>query len=118
MRHYEVVYLVHPNESGQVDALIDKHQQILAESDGKFHRLEQWGRREMAYAIRNVHKAFYVLMNIECDQQALQKIEASFKFNDNILRNLVIRRQGPITQASFVVQEAHKAKEEAGSQSA
>lgn len=103
MRHYEVVYLVHPNESELLETLLEKHQTIINEGKGQVHRLENWGRREMAYSINNVHKAFYVLMNIECTLETLKSIEGTFQFNDHILRNLIIKRPNAITEKSFMV---------------
>ena len=111
MRHYEIVYLVSPNEPDQVQTLIDKHQSILAENEGKFHRLERWGRRDLAYQINNMSKAYYVLMNIECDQPTLEKVEGTFKFNDHILRHLTIRRKKAITESSFVVRNMNEQSE-------
>jgi len=100
MRHYEIVFLVHPSQSEQVPAMIDRYRSNLEGRGGKVHRLEDWGRRQLAYPINKVHKAHYVLMNIECDQESLDELENAFRFNDAVLRNLVIRRKGPITDAS------------------
>jgi small subunit ribosomal protein S6 len=100
MRHYEVVFLIHPDQSEQVPAMVDRYQGIITASGGKIHRSEDWGRRQLAHIINKVHKAHYVLMNIECDQAALDELLNSFKFNDAILRHLVIKRDEAITEAS------------------
>jgi small subunit ribosomal protein S6 len=100
MRHYEVVFLVHPSQSEQVPAMIDRYRANLEERGGVVHRLEDWGRRQLAYPINKVHKAHYVLMNIECDQEALDELENAFRFNDAVLRNLIIKRDAAITEPS------------------
>ena len=93
MRHYEVVFLVHPDQSEQVGAMVDKYQSLIEGNGGHVHRSEDWGRRHLAYNIGKVHKAHYVLMNIECDQPTIDEITSMFKFSDAVLRNLVIRHQ-------------------------
>jgi len=103
MRHYEVVFLVHPDQSEQVPGMIERYRSGLEEKGGKIHRLEDWGRRQLAYPIQKVHKAHYVLMNIECDGEALAELESAFRFNDAVLRNLVIKRKGPVTDPSPLV---------------
>jgi small subunit ribosomal protein S6 len=100
MRHYEVVFLVHPSQSEQVPAMIERYRGNLEGRGGKIHRLEDWGRRQLAYPINKVHKAHYVLMNIECDQEALDELENAFRFNDAVLRNMIIKRRAAITDAS------------------
>ncbi|PHQ81083.1 MAG: 30S ribosomal protein S6 [Coxiella sp. (in: Bacteria)] len=105
MRHYEVVFLVHPDQSGQVPAMIDRYQSIIKQDGGLVHRLEDWGRRQLAYSINKVHKAHYVLMNIECDIKALDGLENAFRFNDAVLRNLVIKRKKAITEPSAMVKD-------------
>jgi len=100
MRHYEVVFLVHPSQSEQVPAMIERYRGNLEGRGGKIHRLEDWGRRQLAYPINKVHKAHYVLMNIECDQEALDELEGAFRFNDAVLRNLIIKRDRPVTDPS------------------
>ncbi len=100
MRHYEVVFMVHPDQSDQVPTLIEKYTEMLTRDGGKIHRLEDWGRRQLAYPINKLHKAHYVLMNIECTQDALNELEAAFRYNDAILRNLIIRRNEAITEPS------------------
>lgn len=108
MRHYEIVFLVHPDQSDQVPAMISRYQGIIEGAHGKVHRLEDWGRRQLAYPIQKVHKAHYVLMNIECDQPTLDEIESAFRFNDAVLRNLIVRRKDAITELSPMM----KAKDE------
>jgi len=100
MRHYEVVFLVHPDQSEQVPAMIERYRSGLESKGGKIHRLEDWGRRQLAYPINKVHKAHYVLMNIECDQEALNELESAFRFNDAVIRNLILKRDEAITEAS------------------
>ncbi|AOV18432.1 30S ribosomal protein S6 [Acidihalobacter aeolianus] len=100
MRHYEVVFLVHPDQSEQVPAMIERYRGMIEGDGGTIHRLEDWGRRQLAYPINKVHKAHYVLMNIECTDAALAEIETAFRFNDAVLRKLVIRENQAITEAS------------------
>lgn len=100
MRHYEVVFLVHPSQSEQVPSMVERYQGNLQKRGGIVHRLEDWGRRPLAYPINKVHKAHYVLMNVECDQEAIDELESAFRFNDAVLRNLIIRRDAPVTEAS------------------
>ena len=110
MRHYEVVFMVHPDQSEQVPAMIERYKKIIEGRGGKVHRLENWGRRQLAYQIEKVHKAHYILMNIECDQPTLDELENAFRFNDAILRNLVIRRNKAITEPSPFSKEAEKSR--------
>ncbi len=100
MRHYEIVFLIHPDQSEQVPAMVEKYQGMVKDSGGQVHRLEDWGRRQLAHTINKIHKAHYVLMNIECEQSVLDEILVAFKFNDAVLRHLVIRRDEAITEAS------------------
>jgi len=100
MRHYEVVFLVHPDQSEQVPAMIERYRSGIESKGGAIHRLEDWGRRQLAYPINKIHKAHYVLMNIECDGEALSELESAFRFNDAVLRNMVIRRDEAITEVS------------------
>ncbi|MCG7964919.1 MAG: 30S ribosomal protein S6 [Candidatus Thiodiazotropha taylori] len=100
MRHYEVVFLVHPDQSEQVPAMIERYRSGIETKGGSIHRLEDWGRRQLAYPINKIHKAHYVLMNIECDQEALDELESAFRFNDAVIRNMVIRREEAITELS------------------
>ncbi|MBT8430022.1 MAG: 30S ribosomal protein S6, partial [Gammaproteobacteria bacterium] len=92
MRHYEIVFLVHPDQSEQVPAMVERYRASIETSGGTVHRLEDWGRRQLAYPINKIHKAHYVLMNVECGNEALAEIESAFRFNDAVLRNLIIRR--------------------------
>ena len=103
MRHYEIVVMVHPDQSDQVPSMVKRYQSMIEESGGTVHRLEDWGRRQLAYPIKKIHKAHYVLMNIECGQPALDELTTGFRFNDAVLRNLVIRMDAPITAASSLV---------------
>lgn len=105
MRHYEVVFLVHPDQSEQVPAMIERYRSLIESGKGAIHRLEDWGRRQLAYPISKVHKAHYVLMNIECGQDTLRELESAFKFNDAVLRSLVIKREAPVTTPSPLVKE-------------
>ena len=104
MRHYEIVFLVHPDQSEQVPAMIDRYKKVIEDAKGTIHRLEDWGRRQLAYQIQKIHKAHYVMMNIECDQATLDELETAFRFNDAVLRNLVIRRKAAITEPSPMAQ--------------
>lgn len=108
MRHYEIVFLVHPDQSEQVPAMIDRYKKLIEDAKGTIHRLEDWGRRQLAYQIQKIHKAHYVMMNIECDQGALDELENSFRFNDAVLRNLVIRRKAAITEPSPMAQSEER----------
>jgi small subunit ribosomal protein S6 len=100
VRHYEIVFLVHPDQSDQVPAMIDKYKDMVQSDGGKVHRLEDWGRRQLAYPINKIHKAHYVLMNIECGAKALEEIETAFRFNDAVIRNMVIRTKTAVTEPS------------------
>jgi small subunit ribosomal protein S6 len=100
MRHYEIVFLVHPDQSEQVPAMIERYRAGIEGRGGAIHRLENWGRRQLAYPINKIHKAHYVLMNIECDGEALAELESAFRFNDAVIRNLVIKRDSAVTEAS------------------
>ncbi len=115
MRHYEIVFLVHPDQSEQVPAMVERYQGIVTDSGGAVHRTEDWGRRQLAHPIQKVHKAHYVLLNVECDQKPLDEIKGAFKFNDAVLRHLVIARDEAVTEASpmavAVAEEKAKEKE-------
>ena len=108
MRHYEIVFIVHPDQSEQVPAMIERYRGIVTAKNGKIHRIEDWGRRQLAYLIQKVHKAHYVLMNIECDQEALDDLDHSFKFSDAILRHLTIRTDGPVTEPSPMMRQEER----------
>ena len=109
MRHYEIVFIVHPDQSEQVPAMVERYKALVTARAGRIHRLEDWGRRQMAYPIQKVHKAHYVLMNIECDNEALGELEHAFKFNDAVLRHLTIKMDKAVTAASPMMKE-EKAK--------
>ncbi len=122
MRHYEIVFLVHPDQSEQVPAMIDRFKDMVTSGDGRIHRVEDWGRRRLAYMINDVHKAHYVMINIECGLDVLRDIERNFRFNDSVLRHLVIRRKQAITEESSMAkakarEDAAEAAKEAGSAS-
>jgi small subunit ribosomal protein S6 len=100
MRHYEIVFLVHPDQSEQVPAMIDRYKTMIATGNGKVHRLEDWGRRQLAFPISKVHKAHYVLMNIECDQKTLGELTGAFRFSDAVLRHLVVQMDEALVEPS------------------
>ncbi len=100
MRHYEIVFLVHPDQSEQVPAMIDRYRALIEGASGRIHRLEDWGRRQLAYPINKVHKAHYVMMNVECSLATLDEIKSAFRFNDAVLRDLIIARREPETEPS------------------
>src|SRR5579885_2206739 len=103
MRHYEVVFLVHPDQSEQVPGMIERYKALVEADGGKVHRVEDWGRRQLAYPIQHLAKAHYALMNIECGQKVLDELVSGFRFNDAVLRHLVIAREGPVTEQSFIL---------------
>jgi small subunit ribosomal protein S6 len=103
MRHYEIVFLVHPDQSEQVPAMIERYSKLIADDGGSVHRLEDWGRRQLAYPIDKIHKAHYVLMNVEASQAALDELATNFRYNDAVLRNLVIRRDEAVTAESPIL---------------
>ncbi len=105
MRHYEVVFLVHPDQSEQVPAMIERYKGLIEENGGTIHRMEDWGRRKLAYLINKVHKAHYVLMNIECDQKTVEELQNLFYYNDAILRNMFIKRKEAITEPSVMANQ-------------
>ncbi|MDP3031672.1 MAG: 30S ribosomal protein S6 [Rhodocyclaceae bacterium] len=105
MRHYEIVFIVHPDQSDQVPAMVERYKTLVTGKSGVIHRLEDWGRRQMAYPVQKVHKAHYVLMNIECDGETLAELENSFKFNDAVLRHLTIKTDKAETIASPMMKE-------------
>ena len=100
MRHYEIVFLVHPDQSEQVPNMLERYTAIIQEDGGQIHRHEDWGRRQLAYPINKVHKAHYVMINVECTQRALDEIESAFRFNDAVIRSLIVSRDEAITEAS------------------
>ena len=105
MRHYEIVFLVHPDQSEQVAGMIDRYRNMIESNGGKIHRLEDWGRRQLAYPINKIYKAHYVLMNIECDQGVRDELESAFRFNDAVIRNLIMKRDEAITEMSVLAKE-------------
>ncbi len=100
MRHYEIVFLVHPDQSEQVPAMIERYRATITSQGGQIHRLEDWGRRQLAYPINKIHKAHYVLMNVECNRETLEELSSAFRFNDAVIRNLVIHRDDAVTEPS------------------
>jgi len=108
MRHYEIVFMVHPDQSEQVNGMIERYTTSITEAGGTVHRLEDWGRRQLAYPINKLHKAHYVLMNIEAEQTVIDDLETAFRFNDAVIRNMIMRTKSAVTEASVVA----KAKEE------
>nr|MBV6628498.1 30S ribosomal protein S6 [Oceanococcus sp. HetDA_MAG_MS8] len=118
MRHYEIVFLVHPDQSEQVPAMLERYKSVIEAAEGQVHRSEDWGRRQLAFPLQKLHKAHYALMNIEANQDTLDELVQGFRFNDAILRHLVVRRDGPITEQSPLAKEeeikqANKAKAQA-----
>jgi len=105
MRHYEVVFLVHPDQSEQVAGMVDRYRNMIESNGGKIHRQEDWGRRQLAYPINKIYKAHYVLMNIECDQSVRDELESAFRFNDAVIRNLIMKRDEAITDMSILAKE-------------
>jgi len=112
MKHYEIVFLVHPDQSEQVPAMIDRYRSIIESESGRIHRLEDWGRRQLAYPINKIHKAHYVLMNIECGQGALTELAAAFRFNDAVIRNMVMSRNEAVTESSPLAKSKEEREEE------
>ena len=109
MRHYEIVFIVHPDQSEQVPGMVERYRQMVTGRSGKIHRLEDWGRRQLAFPIQKVHKAHYVLMNVECDGETLNELDHAFKFNDAVLRHLIVKTTGAVTAPSPMMKE-EKAK--------
>jgi len=118
MRHYEIVFLVHPDQSEQVPGMVERYSGLIQSSGGSVHRQEDWGRRQLAYPINKIHKAHYILMNIECGQDVLDELNSTFKYNDAVLRSMVIRRSEAITSESPIMRQenAEKADKEAREQ--
>ena len=110
MRHYEVTLIVHPDQSSQVTTMIEKYKELITSGGGIVHRDEDWGRKHLAYPINKIYKAHYLMMNIECDKETLDKLNYNFRFNDAILRNLIISKKEAITEPSIMVTEAEKEK--------
>jgi len=111
MRHYEVVFLVHPDQSEQVPGMIERYTQLMADNGGSVHRMEDWGRRQLAYPINKIHKAHYVMMNIECGGETLEELSTLFRYNDAVLRNLVIKRKEAVAEESLILKQERESKE-------
>ncbi|GAB2511164.1 30S ribosomal protein S6 [Microbulbifer agarilyticus] len=111
MRHYEIVFLVHPDQSEQVAGMVERYTATIKESGGSVHRLEDWGRRRLAYPINKIHKAHYILMNVECTEEALGELTTNFKYNDAVLRNLVIREDEAVTEESPIMKAEKESRE-------
>jgi len=112
MRHYEIVFLVHPDQSEQVPAMIERYRTMIESGNGVIHRLEDWGRRLLAYPINKIHKAHYVLMNIECNQETLTQLNSAFRYNDAVIRDLVISRDSADTEPSFLAKSKEEQEEQ------
>ena len=108
MRHYEIVFMVHPDQSEQVPGMIERYSETIKQGGGQIHRLEDWGRRQLAYPINKLHKAHYVLMNVEAPTEVISELETTFRYNDAVLRNLVIRTKSAVTEASPLAREEKK----------
>jgi small subunit ribosomal protein S6 len=113
MRHYEIVFMVHPDQSEQVAGMIERYTGSITEAGGTIHRLEDWGRRQMAYPINKLHKAHYVLMNVEAGQEVMDELENAFRFNDAVLRNMIMRTKGAVTEQSIMLKQKEERAERA-----
>ena len=111
MRHYEVVFMVHPDQSEQVPGMIERYSSVITKDGGTVHRLEDWGRRQLAYHINKIHKAHYVLMNVEASNEAMEELTTTFRYNDAVIRNLVIRRDEPALEESLIMKAEREDKE-------
>ncbi len=111
MRHYEIVFMVHPDQSEQVPGMIERYSATIQKDGGQVHRLEDWGRRQLAYHINKIHKAHYVLMNVEASNDAMDELTTTFRYNDAIIRNLVIRRDDPVTEESIIMKQEKEQRE-------
>jgi len=111
MRHYEIVFLVHPDQSEQVPGMIERYSTLITEGEGKVHRVEDWGRHQLAYPINKIHKAHYALLNIECSQEVLEELETAFRFNDAVIRNLILSRKGPESGDSPIMKVERESRE-------
>ncbi|WBF65213.1 MAG: 30S ribosomal protein S6 [Candidatus Kinetoplastibacterium crithidii] len=108
MRHYEIVFIVHPDQSEQVPAMIQRYSSVITEANGTIHRVEDWGRRQLAYQINKIVKAHYICINIECSQSILDELENSFRYNDAILRHMIIKKKNSETEASIMMKTVNK----------
>ncbi|WP_116367727.1 30S ribosomal protein S6 [Parahaliea mediterranea] len=111
MRHYEIVFMVHPDQSEQVPGMIERYSNTIQKDGGSVHRLEDWGRRQLAYPINKIHKAHYVLMNVEASNDAMEELTTTFRYNDAVIRNLVIRRDEAVTDESFIMKAEKESRE-------
>ena len=111
MRHYEIVFMVHPDQSEQVPGMIERYSNTIQKDGGSVHRLEDWGRRQLAYPINKIHKAHYVLMNVEASNDAMEELTTTFRYNDAVIRNLVIRRDDAVTEESFIMKAEKESRE-------
>ena len=111
MRHYEIVVMIHPDQSEQVPAMVERYTSTVKADGGQVHRFEDWGRRQLAYSINKVHKAHYVLLNVECSEAALEELTTNFRYNDAVLRSLVIREDAAITEESFILKAEKEGRE-------
>ncbi len=111
MRHYEVVFMVHPDQSDQVPGMVERYTALIARGGGKLHRTEDWGRRQLAYSVAKIHKAHYILMNIEVEREILEELESAFRFNDAVLRSLIVRRREAVTEDSKIYEEELREQE-------
>src|SRR3989338_8797024 len=114
MRHYEIVFLIHPDQSEQVPQMLTRYQSSVKDKGGKIHRLEDWGRSQLAYPIHKVHKAHYILMNVECNQEAIDELTTAFRFNDAVMRHLVTRCQDAITELSPILRGSQHKSDKRG----
>ena len=112
MRHYEIVFLVHPDQSEQVNAMVERYTKLIEEDGGKMHRLEDWGRRQLAYPIDKIHKAHYILMNVECSAKALEELTENFRYNNAVIRNMVMRRDEAVTEQSDMLKSEESGRGE------
>lgn len=111
MRHYEVVFMVHPDQSEQISKMMDRYKTMIAEDGGKIHRHEDWGRRQLAYPIKKLHKAHYVLLNIECSNDVIDEMQKLFRFNDAVLRHVILRKDAPEKDASIMMKSRERTSE-------
>ncbi len=111
MRHYEIVFMVHPDQSEQVPAMLERYKTLIEAKAGQIHRLEDWGRRQLAYPINKLHKAHYLLMNVACTQDVLKELTDNFRFNDAVIRHLVLVQAGPVTEPSYLMREKEERRE-------
>ena len=111
MRHYEVVFMVHPDQSEQVPGMIERYTNVITKDGGQVHRLEDWGRRQLAYHINKIHKAHYVMMNVEASNEAMEELTTTFRYNDAVIRNLVIRRDEAVTDESLIMKAEKEDRE-------